>query len=375
MAAQYSNGAEIVAAVNVLNYVVGAVGTLVKFSGDSALGTAGRFADIVALTNDMKDGKVALLFVHGTNPAHSLPGAFQQALGKVGYKVSFSSYMDETTAACDLVLPDHHPLEQWGESRPRAGVVAFQQPVVQPVFFTRQTGDVILKLAGKTGTFKDRVKGKLADQPWVDALAKGGIYTETAAATRAAAARLAPSIGSINPAVPANESGCDQTGVVFPHPVPHGRRGAPPGSERGVHQPRVPRERVRWRSDRRRLPASGTARRPRREQAVAPGAARSRLEDRVAQLGGSASRHGRSLGRRDRRLPAAQVGLWRAEIPGMDHALRPARRPGRPDGAGTHRLRALREGPLGERVRAARRPGESVRGPHLQRARHGDEDG
>ena len=226
MAAQYSNGAEIVAAVNVLNYVVGAVGTLVKFSGDSALGTAGSFADIVALTNDMKDGKVALLFVHGTNPAHSLPGAFQQALGKVGYKVSFSSYMDETTAACDLVLPDHHPLEQWGESRPRAGVVAFQQPVVQPVFDTRQTGDVILKLAGKTGTFKDRVKGKLADQPWVDALAKGGIYTETAAATRAAAARLAPSVGSINPALPANESGGDQTVVVFPHPVLHDGRGA-----------------------------------------------------------------------------------------------------------------------------------------------------
>ncbi|HEY6091139.1 MAG TPA: molybdopterin-dependent oxidoreductase [Gemmatimonadales bacterium] len=226
MAAQYSNGAEIVAAVNVLNYVVGAVGTLVKFSGDSALGTAGSFADIVALTNDMKDGKVALLFVHGTNPAHSLPGAFQQALGKVGYKVSFSSYMDETTAACDLVLPDHHPLEQWGESRPRAAVVAFQQPVVQPVFDTRQTGDVILKLAGKTGTFKDRVKGKLADQPWVDALAKGGIYTETAAATRAAAARLAPSVGSINPALPANESGGDQTVVVFPHPVLHDGRGA-----------------------------------------------------------------------------------------------------------------------------------------------------
>jgi len=225
MAAQYANGAEIVAAVNVLNYVVGAVGTLVKFSGDNALGSANSFGDIAALTTDMAAGKVALLFVHGTNPAHSLPGAFQQALGKVAYKVSFSSYLDETAAACDLVLPDHHPLEQWGDSRPRAGVVALQQPVVQPVFDTRQTGDVILKLAGRTGTFKDRVKGKLADQAWIESLARGGIYAEAAAATRATV-RLAPNAGSINPAPVANDSGGDQTVVVFPHPVLHDGRGA-----------------------------------------------------------------------------------------------------------------------------------------------------
>src|SRR5947208_3142084 len=151
MAMQYPNGAGIVAAVNILNYVVGAVGTLVKFGADLAIGATNTFAELATLTSDMAAGRVALLFVHGTNPAHSLPGAFQQALGKVAYKVSFSSYLDETAAACDLILPDHHPLEQWGATRPRAGITALQQPVVQPVFDTRPTGDVILKLAGKAG--------------------------------------------------------------------------------------------------------------------------------------------------------------------------------------------------------------------------------
>ncbi|PYP08125.1 MAG: hypothetical protein DMD59_13125 [Gemmatimonadetes bacterium] len=144
MATQGANGAATVAAVNILNYVVGSVGSLVKFGADLAIGSTNTFAELAALTSAMADGQVALLLVHGTNPAHSLPGAFQQALGKVAYKVSFSSYMDETAAACDLILPDHHPLEQWGDSRPRAGVTALQQPVVQPVFDTRPTGDVIL---------------------------------------------------------------------------------------------------------------------------------------------------------------------------------------------------------------------------------------
>jgi molybdopterin-containing oxidoreductase family iron-sulfur binding subunit len=231
MATQGPNAAQTVAAVNLLNYVVGSVGSLVKFGADLAVGSANSFGELVALRSDMEAGRVALLFVHGTNPAYSIPGAFQQALGKVAYKVSFSSYMDETTAACDLILPDHHPLEQWADSRPRAGVTALQQPVVQPVFNTRQTGDLILKLSGKTGTFQDYVQNKWRtqraagfDQFWMDSLAKGGIYAE--APTRAV--RLADvakiSFGAFAAfAAPADQA---QQVIVFPHPVLHDGRGA-----------------------------------------------------------------------------------------------------------------------------------------------------
>ncbi len=232
MATQAANGAEIVAAVNILNYVVGAVGTLVKFGADLGVGATNTFADLATLTSDMTNGRVALLFVHGTNPAHSLPGAFQQALGKVAFKVSFSSYMDETAAACDLILPDHHPLEQWGDSRPRAGLIGLQQPVVQPVFGTQPTGDVILKLSGRTGTFLDYLQAKWRarhaanfDQYWMDSLAKGGVYGE--APTRPV--RLATTAGNFSTTfaeVPSWGSDGDQTVVVFPHPALHDGRGA-----------------------------------------------------------------------------------------------------------------------------------------------------
>src|SRR5438309_11851319 len=105
MATQGPNGPEIAAAVNILSYAAGAVGTLVKFGADLAIGSTHTFGDLTALMSDMAAGKVALLFVHGTNPAHSVPGAFQQALGKVAYRVSFSPCLYEAAAACDLILP------------------------------------------------------------------------------------------------------------------------------------------------------------------------------------------------------------------------------------------------------------------------------
>src|SRR5205823_9536887 len=117
--------------------------------------------DVSALAADARAGKVALLLVHGHNPAHSLPAAFSRALAKAGYKVSFSSYLDETAAASDLVLPDLHPLEQWNDSRPRAGVYALQQPVMQPVFpNTRHTGDVLLQVSGRATGFKEYLQSR-----------------------------------------------------------------------------------------------------------------------------------------------------------------------------------------------------------------------
>ena len=235
IAAQYPNGADVMAAVNVLNYVIGAVGKLVQFGPDLAAGDATPFQAIAGLTGDMEAGRVGLLMVHGANPAHSLPGAFTKAMGHVGFKVSFSSYMDETAAACDLILPDLHPLEQWGDSRPRAGVMALQQPVMQPVFpNTRATGDVIVKLAGKQGTFLEYVQGKWRavhsaapggksfEQFWIDALAAGGIYGNAPARP----VRLADTAARISPAPAALPGSGDQTVVVYPHPVLHDGRGA-----------------------------------------------------------------------------------------------------------------------------------------------------
>jgi molybdopterin-containing oxidoreductase family iron-sulfur binding subunit len=232
-AAHYPNGAEIVAAVNLLNYVAGVVGKTVTFGADLAQGSSGSFRDVAALTADMAGGAVALLLVHGANPLYAMGGAFAQAWTKVGFKVSFSSYLDETAAGADLVLPDHHPLEQWNDSRPRAGVFALQQPAMQPVFDgTLQTGDVLLRAAGRAGSFKTYLQGKWAamhqrvgrgttfDQWWTDALQHGGLY----GGSPVRAVRLAASAAGVTAAATALTG--DAVAVVVPHPALHDGRGA-----------------------------------------------------------------------------------------------------------------------------------------------------
>ncbi len=239
MAAQYPNGAEIVAAVNVLNYVIGAVGKTVRFGANQSFERATPFKQVADLVADMEKGKVAVLLVHGANPGHSLTGAFWQGWSKVGYKVSFSSYLDETASAADLVLPDLHPLEQWNDSRPRLGVFALQQPVMQPVFpSTRHAGDVLLAASGKSGTFKDYLQarwravyeryghGKSFDEFWADALQHGGVYGEAPAQTvRLAtdAVRIMPG----RPQAPALDGAAGDTALIaFPSAALHDGRGA-----------------------------------------------------------------------------------------------------------------------------------------------------
>jgi len=234
VAAQHAGSRGGVAAVQILNYVAGAVGKTVRFGPDVPQEAAGSYRDLVTLREQMAAGKVAVLLAHGTNPAHA-DAAFAQALGKVPFKVSFSSCPDETASAADLVLPDLHSLEQWNDARPRAGIFALQQPVMSPVFpGTMHAGDVILRAAGRTGTFKDYLQtawrdvhrrfgaGQTFQEFWTAALARGGVYNDVPSRS----VRLGPDASrAMSESAPSFDEG-NATAVVFPHPALHDGRGA-----------------------------------------------------------------------------------------------------------------------------------------------------
>ncbi|MFC2030763.1 molybdopterin-dependent oxidoreductase [Chloroflexota bacterium] len=100
---------------------------------------------------------VNALFLYYTNPLFSSPEVepFREALEKVPFIVSFSPFMDDSSRYADLILPDHTYLErlQDVEMVPSTGypVVGLRQPVVAPLYNTRNSGDVLLEVAKGMG--------------------------------------------------------------------------------------------------------------------------------------------------------------------------------------------------------------------------------
>lgn len=120
------------------------------------------FAESVyqSLASRIIDGSTyppSAIFLYYTNPLFSAPdiGLYRQALERVPFVVSFSPFLDDTSAYADLILPDHTFLErlQDEEIEPSVGysVVGLRQPVVRPLFDTRDTGDALIQIAHAMG--------------------------------------------------------------------------------------------------------------------------------------------------------------------------------------------------------------------------------
>ena len=163
-AAASTNGVANLVAINLLNYLSGSVGSQggVLFNPEPAMPVSSdrrnaSHADMLEFISAIGGGTAEVLLVHNTNPAFTLPpGAnFVDALSGVPDIVSLSSFMDETTAMADLILPMHTYLETWGDDIPEPGIgvaiASISQPVVKPVFDTRSAGDVVLALGHQIG--------------------------------------------------------------------------------------------------------------------------------------------------------------------------------------------------------------------------------
>lgn len=148
-----SNGTETCLAVNLLNYVAGNVGRTIRFAKTSAAGHLSSYHEMRDLIKAMEEGKVSVLLLAGVNPVFTLPEGerFKTAMEKVPLVVSFSSFLDETGAAANLILPDHTFLESWGDYEPWDGVTGLQQPTMQPLYDTRNLGDLLLSVAKRAG--------------------------------------------------------------------------------------------------------------------------------------------------------------------------------------------------------------------------------
>ena len=73
------------------------------------------------------------------------------AARRVGYVIWMGEVPDESAEVANLLIPTHHALESWRDTAPRSGIYGLGQPVMQPVFNTMATGDVLLRVSQKAG--------------------------------------------------------------------------------------------------------------------------------------------------------------------------------------------------------------------------------
>jgi anaerobic selenocysteine-containing dehydrogenase len=199
-----SNGSESIRSVHLLNVLAGNLNKTGGIYPDNGSpdGPVNSFDGLLSLVKKMREGAIGMTMVLG-DPVHTIPPAtgFQEALSKVPFVVSFSSLMDDTALQADLILPGHSALESWGDVVPLAGtrdsVIGLMQPVVVPVFNTRQFAEVLItaanglggemKAAFPYGSFLEMLKaemktrvglasGKDFEAMWADLLRQGGLF-------------------------------------------------------------------------------------------------------------------------------------------------------------------------------------------------------
>ena len=220
-----TNGLFNLRAIYALNYLVGSVAAEggIRFNPGSPLENVpaspqvGTLNDWIRVKQDLDAGAINMLMLRQANPVYGLPEQvrFREAMTTANdlFVVSFSPFLDETSALADLILPDRTPLEDWGDDIPEPGpgyqVVGFQQPVVNPFheLDPQSFPDLLLTMAqelGKEGDLpwpnyrsmlregadalfalnRGSIQASSADDFWNQALQKGGWWDENAAGTQ-----------------------------------------------------------------------------------------------------------------------------------------------------------------------------------------------
>ncbi|MBY0495735.1 MAG: molybdopterin-dependent oxidoreductase [Cyanobacteria bacterium] len=141
---------------------------------------------------ELLDVPPRVLLLDDVNPVFTSPPAWKvaEALRRVPFIVSFGSFIDETSALADLIVPDHSFLESWVDAAPETGTAPRSKygPVMRPLYDTRSTPDVLLQVAaglakpipGLPGTFEEYVNAERPEENRVQHVPPGAKPRELA---------------------------------------------------------------------------------------------------------------------------------------------------------------------------------------------------
>jgi MoCo/4Fe-4S cofactor protein with predicted Tat translocation signal len=179
-----SNDPAVQTLVTAINQALGNAGTTIGTAASNV--RQGDDARMVALVNDMNNGSVGAVIFYNANPVFNLPmgGKVKSGIAKVPLTISLNDRLDETGSLCYYAAPDSHWLESWNDFEPKAGFLSLSQPVITPLFATRQAQESLLKWAGNNTTYYKYIRANWrgitpTDAAW-DKVVHDGVATGSA---------------------------------------------------------------------------------------------------------------------------------------------------------------------------------------------------
>jgi anaerobic selenocysteine-containing dehydrogenase len=242
----HTNGLFTAVAVNALNALLGSVEKPggVFFTPQINLSAAAKTAAASPSPPESIDKAAAaaqVVLIDGANPLFTTPAQWKlrESLEKVPFIASFSSFLDETTAMADVILPDHTFLESFAEALPESGslttVVGAAPAAMKPLYDTRSTPDVLIEISQKLArplslpwmTFEEMLTATFMALPamtegvdaWTDAQEKGGWWGTLPVPLVTQAASSAPAPQPMTFAAPEFDGDASQYPLHFlPYP-------------------------------------------------------------------------------------------------------------------------------------------------------------
>lgn len=135
-------------AVNLLNEVLGNTALLKTDEERVELTLPNPVSDFTELVKRMEAGNVGAVIHFDSNPCYTLPEdtGYCEALGKVPAVITMTELENESSYRSNYVLPLNHHYESWGDAQTRTGFYTLQQPVIAPLYNTRQKEAILLNL-------------------------------------------------------------------------------------------------------------------------------------------------------------------------------------------------------------------------------------
>ncbi len=160
---------EVHIAVNLLNSSLSNE-TLYNFeTAPSQVLTLSSLSELKNLTARMNSGEVSVAIHLNSNPVYDFHSdlKYAEALSKVDTVISLVELENETSEVSNFVLPINNQLESWGDAKTRTGFYSLQQPVIAPLYDTRQSEAIFLTwISGDSSSYDESVYHKYLMNSW-----------------------------------------------------------------------------------------------------------------------------------------------------------------------------------------------------------------